>query len=159
MTADICLESHKHLHGCSAAHTLCSILRPAVLPQLHPEGISQQATSAACAEDVSLSRRLAAVVSLPVCESAAVVNGSRHSGFWPPKPFTDSGMSVALHTAMHEAMPGLGSCKMGHQSCYCTTIVEGQWQSLWFVLGPCAWLPSSAMSSCMPKVQESLMHA
>lgn len=61
--------------------------------QLLIAGLSRKETSAACAEDADLSRKLAAVLSLPVCKSASVVDGSRTtSSFWPPKSFTDSGL-------------------------------------------------------------------
>jgi len=61
--------------------------------QVYPEGMSSQQADYACAEDASLSRTLAAVLSLPVCESASSIkNGSSsESKFWPPKSFTDSG--------------------------------------------------------------------
>ncbi|KAL3148961.1 hypothetical protein ABBQ32_001818 [Trebouxia sp. C0010 RCD-2024] len=63
-------------------------------------GLSRKETSAACAEDADLSRKLAAVLSLPVCKSASVVDGSRTtSSFWPPKSFTDSG-EPALRTTL-----------------------------------------------------------
>lgn len=65
--------------------------------QLFVQGMSRQGTSAACAEDVNLSRKFAVVLSLPVSESASVVDGSgTASSFWPPKSFTDSGLLLLI---------------------------------------------------------------
>ena len=65
--------------------------------QVYPEGMSSQQADYACAEDASLSRTLAAVLSLPVCESASSIRNasSSESKFWPPKSFTDSGDSLS----------------------------------------------------------------
>lgn len=61
--------------------------------KVHPEGMSSQQAKYACAEDASLSRTLAAVLSLPVWESASSSRngGNSETKFWPPKSFTDSG--------------------------------------------------------------------
>lgn len=69
--------------------------------QLFVKGMTRQETSAACAKDANLSRKLAVVLSLPVSESASLGDGSRTaSSFWPPKSFTDSGLLLAIMDSM-----------------------------------------------------------
>ncbi len=79
--------------------------------QVYPEDMSSQQAEHACAEDASLSRTLAAVLSLPVCESASSIrNGSSSEAkFWPPKSFTDSGnflSRILLHNVRLAAVRG-----------------------------------------------------
>lgn len=58
--------------------------------KLCPGGMSCQDTEAACLKDAALSRKLAAVLSLPVTESARAAQTGANS-FWPPKAWTNSG--------------------------------------------------------------------
>lgn len=85
--------------------------------QIHLEGMSPQQTSAACTGDANLARRLSAVLSLPVVESTSQVDGSRAvSSFWPPKPFTESGLHL---------MPYQCTALCTYCSCCCCSIMHG----------------------------------
>ncbi len=59
--------------------------------QVYPQGMFSRQAAAACAEDANLSRKLAAVLSLPLTKSASARSDTSSSSFWPPKSFTDSG--------------------------------------------------------------------
>lgn len=58
--------------------------------KLNPAGMSGPETEAACQTDAALSRKLAAVLSLPVKDSDQAAQTGGNS-FWPPKAWTDSG--------------------------------------------------------------------
>lgn len=65
--------------------------------KLRPEGMSGQEVETACQKDAALSRKLAAVLSLPVQDSAQAAQQAGGNSFWPPKAWTDSGIQTHLH--------------------------------------------------------------
>lgn len=67
------------------------------LKNLAPEGMSTRQAATAQLADAELSRRMNAVLSLPLCASASEAGGQKASSFWPPRSATDSGQP-ALRT-------------------------------------------------------------